>query len=127
MQTYYRRRKKYGGLKLGQAKRMKELERENLRLRRFVAKLLLFSPPDPLHPILAHLPPCFPQDRCDPPIAVPPVLLVRASVWERLIDRNSQVVGFRIKSGDNQYFGAGRVKEAAPPDSRWSDGWECTL
>ena len=32
--TYYRWRKEYGGLKVSQAKRLKELERENLRLRR---------------------------------------------------------------------------------------------
>ena len=32
-QTYYRWRKEYGGLKLEQAKRLKELERENWRLR----------------------------------------------------------------------------------------------
>lgn len=29
VQTYYRRRKEYGGLRLDQAKRLKELEREN--------------------------------------------------------------------------------------------------
>ena len=33
-QTYYRWRKEYGGLKLEQAKRMKELEKENTRLKR---------------------------------------------------------------------------------------------
>jgi transposase-like protein len=32
-QTYYRWRKECGGLKLGQAKRLKELEQENMRLR----------------------------------------------------------------------------------------------
>ncbi len=31
-QTYYRWRKEYGGLRLDQAKRLKELERENTRL-----------------------------------------------------------------------------------------------
>ena len=31
-QTYYRWRKEYGGLKRGQAKRLKELEKENARL-----------------------------------------------------------------------------------------------
>ncbi len=36
-QTYYRWRKEYGGLELDQAKRMKELERENARLKRLVA------------------------------------------------------------------------------------------
>ncbi len=35
--TYYRWRKEYGGLKVVQAKRMKELEHENARLRRIVA------------------------------------------------------------------------------------------
>jgi transposase len=34
--SYYRWRKEYGGLKLSQAKRLKELERENTRLRRAV-------------------------------------------------------------------------------------------
>lgn len=36
-QTYYRWRKEYGGLKVEQAKRLRELEKENLRLRRVVA------------------------------------------------------------------------------------------
>ena len=36
-QTYYRWRKEYGGLKLEQAKRLKELEKENSRLKRLVA------------------------------------------------------------------------------------------
>ncbi|HTT22829.1 MAG TPA: IS3 family transposase [Candidatus Sulfotelmatobacter sp.] len=40
-QTYYRWRKEFGGLKLDQAKRMKELERENAKLRRLVAELSL--------------------------------------------------------------------------------------
>ena len=35
--TYYRWRKEYGGLKLDQAKRLKELERENARLKKLVA------------------------------------------------------------------------------------------
>ena len=40
-QTYYRWRKEYGGLKVEQAKRMKELEKENTRLKRLVAELSL--------------------------------------------------------------------------------------
>jgi putative transposase len=40
-QTYYRWRKEYGGLKVSQAKRLKELERENGRLRRAVSDLTL--------------------------------------------------------------------------------------
>jgi len=40
-QTYYRWRKEYGGLKTDQAKRLKELERENVRLKRLVADLSL--------------------------------------------------------------------------------------
>lgn len=40
-QTYYRWRNEYGGLKLDQAKRLKELERENTRLKRAVADLTL--------------------------------------------------------------------------------------
>ncbi len=35
--TYYRWRKEYGGLKVSQAKRLKDLERENARLRRVVS------------------------------------------------------------------------------------------
>ena len=38
-QSYYRWRKEYGGMKLDQAKRLKELERENARLKRIVADL----------------------------------------------------------------------------------------
>ena len=40
-QTYYRWRNEYGGLKVDQAKRLKELERENVRLKRAVADLTL--------------------------------------------------------------------------------------
>ena len=40
-QTYYRWRREYGGLKTDQARRMKELEKENARLRRAVADLTL--------------------------------------------------------------------------------------
>ena len=36
-QTYYRWRKVYGGLRIDQAKRLKELEKENARLKRVVA------------------------------------------------------------------------------------------
>ena len=39
--TYYRWRKEYGGLKLDQVKRLKELETENQRLRKAVADLTL--------------------------------------------------------------------------------------
>ena len=40
-QTYYRWRKEYGGLKLDQAKRLKQVEKENNRLKRLVAELSL--------------------------------------------------------------------------------------
>ena len=40
-QSYYRWRKEYGGLQTSQAKRMKELEKENQRLKRAVADLTL--------------------------------------------------------------------------------------
>ncbi len=40
-QSYYRWRKEYGGLKIEQAKRMKDLEKENSRLKRLVADLSL--------------------------------------------------------------------------------------
>lgn len=40
-QSFYRRRKEYGGLEIDQAKRMKDLERENVRLKRLVADLSL--------------------------------------------------------------------------------------
>lgn len=39
--TYYKWRKVYGGMKIDQARRLKELERENLRLKRAVADLTL--------------------------------------------------------------------------------------
>ena len=39
--TYYRWRKEYGGLRVDQAKRFKELEHENARLKRMVADLSL--------------------------------------------------------------------------------------
>ncbi len=40
-QTYYRWRKEYGGLKMDQAKRLKALEKENVRLKKLVADLSL--------------------------------------------------------------------------------------
>jgi transposase-like protein len=40
-QSYYRWRREYGGLKLNQAKRLKDLERENSRLRKVVSDLTL--------------------------------------------------------------------------------------
>ena len=40
-QSYYRWRSEYGGLKLDQVKRLKELERENARLRKAVSDLTL--------------------------------------------------------------------------------------
>ena len=40
-QSYYRWRKEYGGMKVDQAKRLKELEQENNRLKRLVADLSL--------------------------------------------------------------------------------------
>ena len=36
-QTYYRWKKKFGGLRIDQAKRLKELEKENSRLKRLLA------------------------------------------------------------------------------------------
>ena len=40
-QSYYRWRKQYGGLKISQFKRMKDMERENARLKKAVAELTL--------------------------------------------------------------------------------------
>lgn len=40
-QTYYRWRNQYGGMKADEAKRLKELEQENARLKRAVADLTL--------------------------------------------------------------------------------------
>jgi transposase-like protein len=40
-QTYYRWRKQYGGMKVEQARRFKELEVENARLKKLVADLTL--------------------------------------------------------------------------------------
>ena len=42
-ESYYRWRKEYGGLKVNQARRLKELEQENARLRRPVFDLTLKS------------------------------------------------------------------------------------
>jgi putative transposase len=39
--TYYRWRREYGGLRVDQAKRLRELERENGRLKKLVAELSL--------------------------------------------------------------------------------------
>jgi putative transposase len=40
-QTYYRWRKEYGGLQVDQARRLKELEQENTKLKRLVSELSL--------------------------------------------------------------------------------------
>jgi transposase-like protein len=40
-QTYYRWRREYGGMRIDQAKRLKELEKENARLKKLVADLSL--------------------------------------------------------------------------------------
>ncbi len=40
-QTYYRWRREYGGMKTAQARRLKDLERENGRLKKVVAELTL--------------------------------------------------------------------------------------
>ena len=40
-QTYYRWRKEYGGMRVDQAKRLKELEKENIQLKQLVADLSL--------------------------------------------------------------------------------------
>ena len=40
-QTYYRWRKEYGGLQVGQAKRMKDMKMENRRLRKAISDLTL--------------------------------------------------------------------------------------
>jgi putative transposase len=40
-QTYYRWRKEYGGMRVEQARRLKELEKENSRLKKLVADLSL--------------------------------------------------------------------------------------
>ena len=40
-QSYYRWRREYGGMRVDQAKRLKELERENARLKRLVAEQAL--------------------------------------------------------------------------------------
>ena len=40
-QTYYRWRKEFGGLRIDQAKRLKEFEKENVRLKKLVAEQAL--------------------------------------------------------------------------------------
>ena len=40
-QSYYRWRKQYGGMRTHEAKRLKEIERENARLKKLVAELHL--------------------------------------------------------------------------------------
>ncbi len=40
-QTYYRWRKEYGGMRVDQARRLQELEKENARLKRLVADVTL--------------------------------------------------------------------------------------
>ena len=40
-QTYYRWRREYGGLDITQAKKLREIEKENIRLKKLVADLSL--------------------------------------------------------------------------------------
>ena len=42
--TYYRWKKEYGGLRVNQAKRLKQLEKENLRLKKLAAEQALDNP-----------------------------------------------------------------------------------
>ena len=51
-QTYYRWRKKYGGLMPSEVKRLKQLEEENRRLKRMVADLSLDK--QMLHDVLSR-------------------------------------------------------------------------
>jgi len=69
-QTFYRWRKEYGGLKLEQARKLKELQKENTQLRRAVADLTLekqivvLANPDLADKVgLAHPPPVFARPR----------------------------------------------------------------
>ncbi len=41
LQTFYRWRKEYGGVQIDQARRLKDLENENLKLKKLVADLVL--------------------------------------------------------------------------------------
>ena len=41
MNTYYRWRKEYGGLEIDQTRRFKQLEKENMRLKKLVAEQAL--------------------------------------------------------------------------------------
>lgn len=41
MQTYYAWKRKYGGMEVSEAKRLRDIERENTRLKRLVADLSL--------------------------------------------------------------------------------------
>ena len=43
-QSYYRWRREYGGLKIDQARRLKDIEQENARLKQAVADLTLDKP-----------------------------------------------------------------------------------
>jgi transposase InsO family protein len=45
-QTYYRWRKEYGGLRMDQAKRLKEFERANSRLKKLLAEQALDNGPE---------------------------------------------------------------------------------
>jgi transposase-like protein len=40
-QTYYRWRKEYGGLRMDQARRFKQLEKENTRLKKLLAEMVI--------------------------------------------------------------------------------------
>jgi putative transposase len=51
-QTYYRWRREYGGMRVDQAKRLQELEKENTRLKRLVADITAPTPSGtPLTPV----------------------------------------------------------------------------
>ena len=42
-QTYYRWRREYGGMDISQAKKLREVEKENIRLKKLVADLSLYN------------------------------------------------------------------------------------
>src|SRR6202034_241398 len=73
MQTFYRWRKEYGGLKMDQAKWLKEPEKENGKLKRLVAELAL-SGRSPGAEVCPHVHPRSTDSRC-------PALPSQCPIW----------------------------------------------